>query len=67
MLVLVEIEEKGYLLTLFGERNLSSLGPTGVGKILGDVLAFDVQPNARSRVEPNVEAPAPRGWFCRMR
>lgn len=62
-LVAVRIEGKDYLLTMFGERDPSSLGHAGAGKMLGDVWAFDVEHEEWSKIEPKGEAPAPRGWF----
>ncbi|KAL2426626.1 hypothetical protein ABEF95_010896 [Exophiala dermatitidis] len=60
----------GGLLTMFGERDPSSLGHQGAGKMLGDVWLFDVESKSWTRLEFEVhkdksggEKPVPRGWF----
>lgn len=60
----VGVGGRGYLVTLFGERDPSSLGHQGAGKMLGDVWAFDLESKRWSQVETRGEAvPASRGWF----
>jgi hypothetical protein len=55
------------LVTLFGERDPSSLGHQGAGKMLGDVWIYDIDSAAWSEVTATaVDAsnePCPRGWF----
>lgn len=66
-LLVVTIGEKPQLVTLFGERDPSSLGHQGAGKMLGDVWAFDIASGAWSEICVGVDGPkdkpAPRGWF----
>lgn len=52
-----------YLVTLFGERDPSSLGHQGAGKMLGDAWAFDIASQVWSAVGVDGESPDPRGWF----
>ncbi|POR39153.1 Kelch repeat protein [Tolypocladium paradoxum] len=53
------------LVTMFGERDPSSLGHAGAGKMLSDVWAFDMESRAWSQVAVTGDAgsPPPRGWF----
>jgi hypothetical protein len=52
------------LVTMFGERDPSSLGHAGAGKMLSDVWIFDVQGAEWTKVSiSGDEVPAPRGWF----
>ncbi|PYH99834.1 galactose oxidase [Aspergillus ellipticus CBS 707.79] len=53
----------GYLVTLFGERDPSSLGHQGAGKMLGDVWVFEIEGRVWREVEVGGEGPDPRGWF----
>lgn len=62
-LVAVTAQEKTYIVTLFGERDPSSLGHAGAGKMLADVWAFDVDEQTWTRVEAQGPHPDPRGWF----
>lgn len=62
-LVVVKVEGKDFLVTLFGERDPSSLGHAGAGKMLADVWAFDLAREEWTRVKTGDDAPAPRGWF----
>jgi hypothetical protein len=60
----VVVTGRVYLVTLFGERDPSSLGHQGAGKILGDVWVFDVESKIWAKVvEQGDEQPDPRGWF----
>lgn len=53
------------LITMFGERDPSSLGHAGAGKMLGDVWVFNVESSTWSKVAfPEQNAPAARGWFA---
>ena len=53
------------LMTLFGERDPSSLGHQGAGKMLGDIWAYDLTSDIWSEVDTkSIESsggPAPRG------
>ncbi|KAF6791686.1 kelch repeat protein [Colletotrichum sojae] len=62
-LVAVDVRGKTHLVTIFGERDPSSLGHAGAGKMLGDVWAFDVAARTWSKVGTEGDCPAPRGWF----
>ena len=62
-LVAVKVGGADFLVTLFGERDPSSLGHAGAGKMLADVWAFDLAHKEWTKVEPGGDAPAPRGWF----
>ena len=61
--VLLPLPSKNTLVTLFGERDPSSLGHAGAGKMLGDVWGYDIVGGNWIRLEANGEAPQPRGWF----
>lgn len=58
----VSFQDKSYLLTMFGERDPSSLGHAGAGKMLFDVWAFDLEESIWQRVETG-DGPVARGWF----
>ncbi|KAJ0423148.1 hypothetical protein BJY00DRAFT_58728 [Aspergillus carlsbadensis] len=65
-LLAVNISGRESLVTLFGERDPSSLGHAGAGKMLGDVWAFDIGDEKWSQVavsEDDDGKPAARGWF----
>ncbi|EHY56929.1 hypothetical protein HRR83_001991 [Exophiala dermatitidis] len=55
------------LLTMFGERDPSSLGHQGAGKMLADVWLFDLESKSWTELELRLdgggEKPVPRGWF----
>ncbi|KAH6642904.1 kelch repeat protein-like protein [Boeremia exigua] len=62
----VQLGRKQKLITLFGERDPSSLGHAGAGKMLGDVWAYDISEEWWTKLEPNAGdegKPASRGWF----
>lgn len=61
----VRLQKKDKLLTLFGERDPSSLGHAGAGKMLGDVWVYDITENWWTKLEPTGSdgVPEPRGWF----
>lgn len=61
----VQLGRKQKLLTLFGERDPSSLGHAGAGKMLGDVWIYDISEEWWTKLSPNAPdgAPANRGWF----
>ncbi|KAJ5084171.1 hypothetical protein NUU61_008750 [Penicillium alfredii] len=55
---------RDYLVTCFGERDPSSLGHQGAGKMLSDVWAFEIDSKTWTQVETQGnELPAARGWF----
>jgi hypothetical protein len=62
-LLAVKVGGRDFLVTMLGERDPSSLGHAGAGKMLGDVWAFDLEKKEWTKVEPQGEAPLPRGWF----
>lgn len=58
------VSRQSYLITLFGERDPSSLGHQGAGKMLGDVWSFDIGNKKWEQVElQGTELPVARGWF----
>ncbi|KAJ4337763.1 hypothetical protein N0V87_004511 [Didymella glomerata] len=61
----VQLGRKQKLLTLFGERDPSSLGHAGAGKMLGDVWIYDISEQWWTKLSPNAPdgAPPSRGWF----
>jgi hypothetical protein len=56
---------KEYLVALFGERDPSSLGHAGAGKMLGDVWVYDIALKRWAKLDAsgNDSVPQPRGWF----
>ncbi|KAB5582671.1 kelch repeat protein [Coniochaeta sp. 2T2.1] len=63
-LVALVIADRGFLLTMFGERDPSALGHMGAGKMLGDLWAFDIEQEEWANLEFQGDTtPAPRGWF----
>lgn len=60
-----KISGRAHLVTLFGERDPSSLGHEGAGKMLGDIWAFDIESKTWNRVDIQGDThPAARGWFA---
>jgi hypothetical protein len=61
----VKISDNTHLVTLFGERDPSSLGHQGAGKMLSDAWAFDSAKQIWKRVDfvGDILPPA-RGWFA---
>uniref|UniRef100_A0A060T444 ARAD1A14168p n=1 Tax=Blastobotrys adeninivorans TaxID=409370 RepID=A0A060T444_BLAAD len=57
------IRNRNYLITMFGERDPSSLGHQGAGKMLSDVWAFDIDSQLWKEVAITGDKPAARGWF----
>lgn len=53
------------LVTMLGERDPSSLGHAGAGKMLSDVWAYGIASKVWTKVtfDEQAEHPAPRGWF----
>ncbi|SMR56316.1 unnamed protein product [Zymoseptoria tritici ST99CH_3D1] len=65
-LVPVKVQGQTWLITLFGERDPSSEGHLGAGKMLGDVWAYDLEGGKWAQVlamSTSGEAPDARGWF----
>ncbi|KAL3444252.1 kelch repeat protein [Aspergillus insuetus] len=65
-LLAVTISGRESLVTLFGERDPSSLGHAGAGKMLGDVWVFDIKDQKWGEIsvcEGESAKPAARGWF----
>lgn len=62
----VRLGRKDKLLTLFGERDPSSLGHAGAGKMFSDVWIYDINEEWWTKLDPDAGEqgkPAPRGWF----
>ncbi|KAF2713928.1 galactose oxidase [Pleomassaria siparia CBS 279.74] len=64
-LLSVKFEGRDKLVTLFGERDPSSLGHAGAGKMLGDVWLYDIGENWWTQIgkDEKDSVPKPRGWF----
>lgn len=61
----VRIGGTACLVTLFGERDPSSLGHQGAGKMLSDVWLFNIDSQKWNQVEVHGEVlPDARGWFA---
>lgn len=62
----LRLQGKEKLVTLFGERDPSSLGHAGAGKMLGDVWMYDIAENwwTKAPVSAGDSLPDPRGWFA---
>jgi len=64
-LLCMAVGNEAWLVTMFGERDPSSLGHAGAGKMLGDVWAWNINGEAWTKVEsigPN--QPESRGWLA---
>lgn len=60
----IRLHDRPFLITLFGERDPSSLGHQGAGKMLRDIWAFDIQNEKWQRVDTEGQViPLARGWF----
>jgi hypothetical protein len=62
----VQLGRKKKLLTLFGERDPSSQGHAGAGKMLGDVWIYDISEEWWTKLSPSAGDdghPPNRGWF----
>lgn len=60
----ISVSGRSRLITLFGERDPSSLGHQGAGKMLGDVWSFDIGNKKWEQVDlQGSELPLARGWF----
>jgi hypothetical protein len=63
-LLCLTVGDKAYLITMFGERDPSSLGHQGAGKMLGDAWAWDIRGEQWISVGFEGSDPPPRGWFA---
>lgn len=63
-LVAVNVDGRQRLLAFGGERDPSSLGHEGAGKMLGDVWLWDLQSKTWNQLAIEGERPCPRGWFA---
>lgn len=60
----VVVQDTEFIVTLFGERDPSSLGHAGAGKMLPDVWAWDVKQGTWQQLLASSEdVPEARGWF----
>ncbi|KAJ5658392.1 uncharacterized protein N7484_002041 [Penicillium longicatenatum] len=60
----ISLGGRSYLVTMFGERDPSSLGHQGAGKMLSDVWAFDLGSKMWGQADlQGSELPLARGWF----
>jgi hypothetical protein len=63
-LVSLNISGKQSLVTMFGERDPSSLGHQGAGKMLADVWLFDIESQTWREIQvDDGNGPPARGWF----
>lgn len=63
-LLAIDINHRPSLVAMFGERDPSSLGHEGAGKMLGDIWVFDIRSRSWTEVQPGPNGePAARGWF----
>ena len=62
-LLVVHVNGKTFLVTMFDERDPSALGHAGAGKMLSDIWAWDVELGQYEKVEVGEDMPEPRGWF----
>jgi len=64
-LLCMGVGDQAWLVTMFGERDPSSLGHAGAGKMLGDVWAWNIKGEIWTKVEAEGQSqPEPRGWFA---
>ncbi|KAJ5256762.1 hypothetical protein N7478_012866 [Penicillium angulare] len=60
----IYLRGRPFLITLFGERDPSSLGHQGAGKMLRDIWAFDIENKKWEEVSVQGSGvPLARGWF----
>ncbi|KAJ5995566.1 hypothetical protein N7481_002543 [Penicillium waksmanii] len=60
----IRLGGRSFLVTLFGERDPSSLGHQGAGKMLRDMWAFDIESQKWEEIiAQGSELPFARGWF----
>ncbi|CAI7653938.1 unnamed protein product [Penicillium manginii] len=60
----IRLAGRSFLVTLFGERDPSSLGHQGAGKMLRDMWAFDIESQKWEEiVAEDSDLPFARGWF----
>lgn len=64
-LLFLNIRDKSSLVTLFGERDPSSLGHQGAGKMTSDVWVYNIESQGWSEVKTLGDSKPPgRGWFA---
>lgn len=59
----ISAQGKQYLVTMFGERDPSSLGHAGAGKMLSDSWIWDSEEARWHKLELTGDVPESRGWF----
>lgn len=59
----VVVRDNVYIVNMFGERDPSSLGHAGAGKMLSDAWAWDLQRERWQKLPTAGATPAARGWF----
>ncbi|CAG8058632.1 unnamed protein product [Penicillium olsonii] len=59
----LRLNDRPFLVTLFGEHDPSSLGHQGAGKMLSDIWAFDMERQGWEEVAVHGDRPLARGWF----
>jgi hypothetical protein len=65
VLLSLNIRGRSSLVTLFGERDPSSLGHEGAGKIASDIWVYDIESRSWSEVKTYGDSsPAARAWFA---
>lgn len=63
-LMAINVNHRPSLVTMFGERDPSSLGHEGAGKMLSDLWVFDIRSRRWNEVHARAGGkPAARGWF----
>jgi hypothetical protein len=60
----VKIDGQDALITMFGERDPSSLGNQGAGKMLDDVWVYQLSAKRWKKVDVDGNRPQARGWFA---
>jgi len=66
-LLSLKLRGKPSLVTMFGERDPSSLGHQGAGKMLADAWAYSLEAGTWSKINASGDAdgfPDARGWFA---
>lgn len=59
----VTLSGKVHLVTMFGERDPSSLGHAGAGNMLSNAWAWDIEQSQWQKLAEAGDVPEPRGWF----
>ena len=63
-LLIIRVDGKDMLVTMFGECDPSTLRHQGAGKMLSDVWVYDVAQDQWKQVDVQGEKPQSRGWFA---